>query len=221
MRKIPFVLAILLAAALSLPATGLAQDLAIGVKGGLAITDLDVDAADPADEVDTETSTGLVGGAFLTIGLGERFFVQPEVLYSQKGAEFSDPVEGFTAELELDYIEVPVLFGVRFPLVGSPIEPRIFAGPAVAFEASCDVSGDEGGVSVNLDCDEFGIDTKSTDFGVLGGAGVNIGVGGFDIVLDARYVLGLADLDDTTGSEDDVKNRAFQFMGGVAFPLGL
>ncbi|MFO7587652.1 MAG: porin family protein [Gemmatimonadota bacterium] len=213
MRRFTFVLSLVAGLALLAPRTSSAQvAIDLGVKGGLAISDLDVE-----DDEGIDSRTGLVGGGFATFGIGNNFFIQPELLYSMKGAK--GDVEGVDATFKLDYFEIPVLFGARFPIANSPIEPRVFAGPAVAFEMSCKIDGEEGGVSVSVDCEDLGLDTKSVDFGVAFGAGFGYALEKLSIIVDGRYDLGIANIDDSGFDTGDVKNRAWQFMAGVAFPL--
>jgi hypothetical protein len=40
----------------------------------------------------------------------------------------------------LDWLEIPVLFGMHFG-IGEGFVPPVFAGPAVSFDLSCESSG--------------------------------------------------------------------------------
>jgi hypothetical protein len=51
---------------------------------------------------------------------------------------------------------------------------------------------------------------------MLFGAGFDLNMGKVDLVFDARYDLGLTDALELGNS----KMSAFQFLAGVAFPLG-
>ncbi len=202
-------LAALFVGALSIaPARLLAQDVILGVKGGINIADLHVTGADLGD---TSTRTGLVGGVFAELGLGSVFAIRPEGLYSQKG--FSETDTGIDADLKVDYIEVPLLLAARFGQ--SSVRPVVFAGPVVGFEASCKLEGSSGGVSVSADCADQDVDTESTDFGVAFGGGVEVDAGGVVLLLDGRYTLGLRDIDAMNGSE--AKNRVWSVMAGLGF----
>ncbi len=208
--------AVLLAIALA-PATLWAQDagttMDLGVKVGVNLATLNGQGESPGRR------TGIIGGAHLTISLpnNSMFYFQPELLYSQKG--FSESVEGNSATLALDYIDLPVLVGVKFDNGGS-VTPRIFAGPQASFKMSCKLKGDAGGDSASIDCGSELIgevfDAKSVLFDLLFGAGVDFDMGSIDIVFDARYDLGLTDALDL----GDSKMSAWQFLAGVAFPLG-
>ena len=199
-----------------LPGSVAAQDVLIGLKGGInsATVSFDPEEAD----LETSSTTGLVAGLFAEFGISDMFAIRPEGLYSGKGVEGT---QGTTAiELELTYIEVPVLLVARLGSVSSAFRPLLFAGPVIAFESSCDISAHDDGLDVESPCDEFdeGIDTNGTDFGATFGAGLEYDLGGFFLLGDARYTLGFSDLDADDASS--AKNRAWSFMGGIGIGVG-
>ncbi len=207
--------AVPLVAALALVGELGAQDLTIGLKGGLNVANV---SADQIELVDTDSRTAFVGGGFLTIGLGERFAIQPEVLYAQKG--FSVGALGTRASVDLDYFDIPVLLKVNLVQPTQQVRPVVFAGPFIAFETSCSVSGEVGGIGGSTDCDVALGARETTDAGIAFGAGVDIAATqGLLILLDARYNLGLVNLDSEAGS-DSVKSRVWSFMAGFGIPLG-
>lgn len=213
MKTLRFGFALLLVAAILTPAESSAQTV-IGVKGGIGIASLSLSES----SVDFDSRTTFTGGGFATFGLGETFFLQPEVLYAPKGAK--GDIEGVSATFALDYIEVPLLVGAGFNVGSGSIQPRVFAGPSVGFEIGCDVSGSEGGTSVSFSCSELELETKSVDFGLVFGAGVAFPLGSVELIIDGRYDLGLTNVNDTDGDDESLKNRAWQFMAGVGFPIG-
>lgn len=212
-RSLWVVVACLFAVSLAAPQAS-AQGIKLGVKGGVNIADFGGSDADSLGS--TKSKAGFVGGAFAEFMIGDMFAIQPEVLYSQKGIKAEEA--GATAKLKLDYIEVPVLFKVNIPIEGSKVRPSVYAGPAVAFKASCKVSGSVGGVDVDVDCDDPLIDlpVKSTDFGVAFGGGIAFDVGGAEVGIDVRYTLGLTKIDDDP-DPFDIKNRVISIMGTVGF----
>lgn len=212
MKTLRFGLALFAAAAIGIPSQ-LGAQTTLGVKGGIGITDLSFESS----EGGLSSRTTFTGGGFAQFMLGEQFFIQPEVLYAPKGAKESE--FGAEVTIGLDYIEIPLLFGAEFG-VGQGLTPRVFAGPSVAFEVSCKLSGEFEGISASADCSEEEIETKSVDFGLVFGAGLGIPVGGFEIIIDGRYDLGLTNINDSDLDDGSVKNRAWQFMAGVGFPVG-
>jgi hypothetical protein len=199
-----------------LPTTLLAQEggvgLDLGIKAGVNLATLSTEGDTPGRR------TGFIGGAHLTISLpGSMFYFQPELLYSMKG--FSESLDSESATLALDYVDIPLLVGLRFDTGGS-VTPRVFLGPQASINTSCKLKGEQGGANASIDCDseligEFFV-ANSVLFDLLFGAGLDIAMGKVDIVFDARYDLGLTDALDLASS----KMSAFQFLAGVAFPLG-
>jgi hypothetical protein len=220
MRRATTLLAMACLAGLA-PANASGQEITIGVKGGLNVSNLSVDAPeDPEFAFDSQTDF-LVGG-FAQIGIGSKFALQPEVFYSQSGAKTKndDPA----IKLNLNYIRVPLLLMARLSSRESPMYPILYAGPQVAFETRCQVTAEEDGVSVGVDCDSQELDdalrTKTTDFGLVFGGGLEILYSRLTVQLDARYNLGLTNLNDAEdASEVSVKSRGWSFMLGLGIPI--
>jgi hypothetical protein len=105
-----------------------------------------------------------------------------------------------------------VLFGAAFPLSNSALKPMVFAGPALGINLSCDDDG--------FDC---GDEIKSTDFSLVFGGRIEYALSSITLYLDGRYNLGLTDVVDVEETELfdlSAKNRTWQFMAGVGFPVG-
>ncbi|HAD82629.1 MAG: hypothetical protein A2509_01110 [Candidatus Edwardsbacteria bacterium RIFOXYD12_FULL_50_11] len=197
MRKTTIVLlALITALVFGLPQYCSAQGLSLGIKGGVNMAKFT-----GADAGTNSMKTGLVGGAYATIDL---MFVniQPEVLFSQKGATYE--ILGLSIDQNLNYVEIPVL--IKFPL-GKIVVPSIYAGPSFGMLMSADVEG---------------VDVKdavmSSDLGLVFGVDVKTPI---KLTVDARYNLGLM----TTAKEfeflgvtynPDVKNSTISLMVGYA-----
>jgi hypothetical protein len=164
--------------------------------------------SDAASGSGNESKVGFMGGGFVDIGVGGIVSIRPEVAYVQKGAKASSG--GAEIKFKLDYIEVPVLLTVSVPTGGGIVRPELFAGPAVGFRARCR----EANASTSASCADLGVETKSTDFGLMFGAGVAIR----SFMASVRYDLGLIKIDDSADPED-IKNRALLILVGWAFPL--
>ncbi len=203
--------AVLFAASLAVPQAS-AQNIKLGVKGGVNIATIGGSDADSLG--DTKSKVGLVAGAFAEFMVGDIIGIQPEVLYSQKGVKSDDL--GVDAKIKLDYIEVPVLVKVNVPVEGSKVRPSFFVGPAIAFKASCKLQGSSGGTSASIDCEDAGANIKSTDFGATAGGGIAFDVGGAEVGVEVRYTLGFTKIDDDP-DPFDIKNRVFSIMGTVGF----
>lgn len=183
-----------------------AQQNMVGVKGGFISSELS------GDFTDVDSRTGFGFGAFLQVMVAPNFSIQPEALYLSKGASEEDG----DGEVKVNYLQVPVLVQYHLPTPG--VSPRLFAGPSIAFETGCDVEDND--VSASCEEDEF-LNTKSADFGLVFGAGVDIPAGGVVVTLDGRYDMGVTNLSDEAEEVDfDVKNRSWEFFAGVGFPFG-
>lgn len=214
MTRIRHSLIALAIGALLLPAGIAAQSNSlIGVKAGINSSTI---SFSDDDDLDPMSASGFVGGLFAQIGLGDMFAIQPEGLFSSKG--FKADIDDEGAQLRVNYIEIPVLLMARFGEAGG-VRPNVFVGPVLSFESKCELEA-TGSVAFKSDCADVPdepIETKSTDFGATFGAGIVVPVGGFSLVADARYTLGLTDL---TDDDDSAKNRAWSFMGGLAVGIG-
>jgi len=195
--------------ALSAP---LSAQAVLGIHGGVNIANFGGD-----DVEDTDSRTGINLGASVLFSLGEKVGVSLGANYSQMGADLS--VEGISGQFKLDYLEFPLLLRYAFPS-SSNLGVHLYGGGVVGVETKCEIEASEGSVSVTADCDEADLDSKSTQFGLMGGAGVDIGISErVDLVLDVLYNFGLTSIDGSA-EEADVKNRAFIIRAGVAIPLG-
>src|SRR5689334_6026183 len=152
-----------------------AQHVEYGIKGGVNFSNIANDAADN----DADTKTGFHLGGLAHIHLTRAFAVQPEIVYSTQGAEYSD------GKLKLNYINVPILaqymFGDGF---------RLQTGPQVGILTT---SSWKSGHS-EADVDNF----SNADLGWVFGASY---VGHSGLGVDARYNMGLTDVT-KSGSND-------------------
>ncbi len=196
----------------------------VGLRAGLDIARL-------GPEVDTDSKTGLLFGVFVGRDFGERLGIQVELDYSQKGAvtEFLIlDVGGGEATvgdqvIRLDYIELQVPIVYIIPMENKKVKPRIYAGPTLAFEVSCETEFEEpSGNSVAFGCEDeidvgFGPEpaftrTKTLDFGIVLGVGVELGEGAGVFTADIRLDTGLTNINEF--SPPLIKNRALQLLIG-------
>lgn len=190
------------------------QGVRLGLKGGVASSTV---YGDEIEDGEAESLTRFAGGVFMEFGVAPLLSIQPELLLSLKGASTIDKSGGDdSGDVRLSYIEVPVL--AKITLGGAPLRPSIFAGPAVAFNTSCEVEFDAV-PGVDFECgDEEAdvVDRKSTEFSAIFGVGLAQSLGLIDFVVDGRYNVGLSSAFD---SDDAIKNRAFTLLAG--FSIGL
>lgn len=208
-------LVLFIAILLSVPAASLAQTPSFGLKGGLNMADLGGSRI-----VDSDARAGFVVGAFASIPVGSAVAIQPEVVFSRKGAKSAAydydafPQDGDAPPIGVylnektshNYLEVPVLLKLSPSFRGDFVRPVFFAGPSVGFLLGAKEVHD-------TDYEEH---LNTTDFGVIIGGGVELG----RLALDARYNWGLSTIEKDYHASfgnvpGGVKNRAFTVTAGL------
>jgi len=178
---------------------------AVGVQVGYSRTDLALGGSG-----NLTSRQGAITGAYLHFPLGDALAIRPELLFSLKGGSTVSAIAGGDSiDIELAYIELPVLLRASFP-TGS-VRPVLFAGPALAIEIGCDFSFAD---SVRSTCGQATLPAvRSWDFGLVGGGGVEKRLRRATIALEARYTVG------TRSILEGVKltNRAFGLVLAVTF----
>jgi opacity protein-like surface antigen len=183
-----------------------------GIKGGFNLSKFY--SVDPSG-LDQKYLAGFQIGVFKGFNITPTIQIQPELFFIQKGSKVSytfDSVE-VTAKTKISYIEIPLL--LKFNLrAGARVNPYVIAGPYVAFRTTAKEIAEAGGVKEETDIKD---DVKSTDFGLIGGLGLEFKLTDMPkcILVEIRYELGLADI---AKSEDyKAKNSSIVFNVGVGF----
>jgi len=185
-----------------------AQEVRLGAKGGVNFSSFSGDGFDAFDDPEGRTSFHI--GAFAEIPLSERFSIQPEVLYSGQGFDLISREGADDTEVQLDYINVPVMAKV-YIVEGLYAE----AGPQIGFNVKSEIDSDPDDVdSGDVTIDEDVI--NDVDFSVGVGAGYQFNNGLF---LNARYNFGLTDVfnNEDLLIDSDAKNSVFAVSAGYSF----
>jgi hypothetical protein len=183
------VLSLLFLTILSL--TAQAQSIKLGIKGGINYanqtgSDITITTQNYKSEAITNYHIGLLA----EIKLLENFAIQPELLYSTKGASYKYALTEF--KNELGYITIPVL--LKFGLSKSL---SLELGPQAGFLLS---------EKNNVDFK----DSETFEFSAVGGLGLKITK---NLFIQARYGLGLTNA--TKNAE--IKNSVVQVSAGILF----
>jgi len=178
-------------ALLALPQSA-AAGVRFGLKGGANIANVNGNWDDTLG--DWKSTVGFCGGIFIELNFGKILTIQPEVLYTMKGA---DTGEG---KLKFDYIEIPVLLKLRIP-TGS-LHPFVFAGPAFGFSLKALING----VEIS--------DMPAADYSAVIGGGLQLGR---SIHVDVRYTMGLQKLAIPDIDTIDLKNGVLSATLGLTF----
>jgi hypothetical protein len=159
-------------------------------------------------------STGFVGGIFTRFG--RDFYVQPELLFSQKGGTYNVYRDGVTnQEGEIDVrfsnFDVPVLLGVRLADIF-----RINVGPVASFRLTNGKISDSFNAYTGVNSKE--VYNNNVSYGYQAGVGVDFG----RISLDVRYEGNINDVvevrfdNQNTAAKFGRKSNLFQATLGVA-----
>lgn len=179
MKKSIFTLTLVLIGSLAFSQAG----VSIGIKAGPNFSNVN-----STGDINTEGITSFHGGAYANIKLLS-LSIQPEVLISSQGSKVD------TEELNLDYINVPIMLMFNLPL-----GLNVHAGPQFGFLTSVE---DEDGT----DLSEF---YKGSDLSLGLGAGWSMS----KFNVSARYLIGLSDISDIPQSTEELKNNVFQISLG-------
>ncbi|GAB2789946.1 porin family protein [Hymenobacter latericoloratus] len=182
-------------------ATGLAraQSVQVGIKAGPTLATITGDDANDANKY----KAGLNAGVALQFGLAPKNFIalQPEILYSMKGARTENGA--VESKSTLHYIDVPVLLRINAD------GPFFELGPQVGFLVGVKNELKSGAGSVS------GTDKSlynTVDIGGVAGVGYQFGSGPS---LGLRYNMGFTPIyKDVLGNRNKQFNSAFQLQLG-------
>lgn len=170
----------------------------LGVKAGANITKLQ------GKSFTDQFRYGYHLGGFMEIRAGNKFVIQPELLWNQYSTRvdsnykniYQDVFDG-NANVKLNYLSIPLV--VNYKLIGSFLSLQ--AGPqfGILIDNSKTVLQNGG--------EAF----KKGDFSMLGGLQFKLAA----IRVNARYVVGLNNISDLT-DDDKWKSQGFQVSVGLA-----
>jgi hypothetical protein len=163
-----------------------------GIKGGFNMSNLYNGDAD-----DNNILYGFNAGVYATLPVSDFIAIQPEILFTTKGAEleYNNAFATGTGKFKLNYIEVPLLVRVNITR-----NFNIHAGGYASYLVSSKVKGD-GDFSFDEDLDTE--DLNKFDAGLAAGIGVDFS----PISIGLRYNYGLT----TVGKERTVAGTTYTF----------
>lgn len=173
-----------------------AQKFSIGAKAGANINKI------VGKSFSDQFTYGYHLGGFFSVGLGNKFAIQPEVLFNQINVDTSSTfsqVYKFNQvdKVQLKYLSIPILLNYK------PVKfITLQAGPQFSVLMNKSKTLLENGR------DAF----KAGDFSMLAGAQVNIG----HLKIYGRYAIGLNNLNDIDNQE---KWKSQGFQVGLGFTL--
>lgn len=211
MKKSMLVFAVALLLAAFVPQqVAAAVDINFGVKAGVSLAQVKWGS-------DTSASSSLlqpVFGGFVAFNLNKSFAIQPEIYLLMQGGKrtYEDGADIYQTKTFLRYLHFPILAKLRLMKEGK-FTPTLFAGPAVDVLLSAHIKYyTNGTLDGDNDVKQF---LKSTNVGLVFGAGVEHMMDKLRLIFDVRYDMGLTNINNK--GSDTLKLRALMFMVGVGF----
>lgn len=180
-----------------------------GIKAGANLTNMYVD-----DVVDENVKLGLVAGFYAKLPLTTGVSIQPELLYSNKGAKekYNNVLGKGEYRFNLDYIELPVSavfnLGKNF---------NIHGGGYISYLAAVNIKDLHNDGTIDNVKDLNAEDFHRIDYGLLAGLGVDVQ----NFTIGARYNYGLHEIGKPNTLSGNLtknsKNSALSLYLGLAF----
>ena len=169
-----------------------------GIKGGVNFSNLYTEDVD-----DNNVLTSFNAGVFVSMPITSFLAIQPEFLYSRKGAElvYNNAFANGTAKFKLNYIEVPLLLKVNLTK-----NLNVHVGPYFAYLIDADITNESSNGSFDFAENIENDDLNKFDYGLSAGAGFDFG----SIGLGIRYNYGLT----TVGKERSFLGTNYTFPDG-------
>ncbi len=207
-----------------LPIMAIAQS-GYGLRAGLNFADYnpnyELDSMGTSEEAGKHL--GIQAGIFYTISGGGLFSMQPELNFAQKGMRYVDS-GNLLAKRSLNYLEFNFL-GKTTLINSENFQSYIALGPGAAYLLSgSDKTQTSNGI-LKEKIDFSTADLRRLDLSIHAGFGAVVRIG-FEnaLFLEARYSLGLSDLNDLPDSQlpdgyEAVNNRVLGFQIGYIYFL--
>lgn len=159
--------------------------------------------------VSPKSLLGFHAGVIANFGVGDKFIIQPGLLFSQKGAKIDE--NGVTYTDTYNYLDIPIN-GV-YKIDAGSVKILLNAGPSLSYALSGKSKDDSGSTNIEFGSNEG--QAKRLDFGIGFGGGVQFG----SVVASLNYNIGLANIyNPPTGYDMSVKNNVFSIS--VAYLFG-
>ena len=217
-----------------------AQLSGIGIRPGVSLSTYKL-TREYNDVYDAALRPGISMAAFAEINLGNRFTLQPEIAFTQRGVNLSSessiywdgPDFGYPADYQvvdyrqketLNYIDIPVMVEKNFG--GGSVGAYVALGPALSFglngkgreEITVEFPAEDGAVDSSTDRSEYNIEMGSGRYDNYKGFDLSLNAGAGLIFLLENGEISL-DLRYTHGLKnlnvDGLKNR--NFLIGVSY----
>jgi hypothetical protein len=171
-----------------------------GLRAGLNVSNYGGDS-------EMDSRIGFHAGMMMQYHMHPMLILQPELLYTQRGAQDEATILGVKTELKqtLHYVELPIF--LKLGLGEGNLKFQPYLGPELRYLIAAKYKTKVGSAEQTGDIK----DLADLDFGL--GIGLDL-VFNTNMLFGARYSLGLADVADGSA---DVKNNAFMINLGFLY----
>lgn len=182
------------------------ENVSVGPIVGVSVANFRGDVANTF----VDWKPGITVGGFYNYSSKTGFGFSGQVLFTQMGAKTFNKAN----EVNLNYIQVPILATFFFGQYGDRLRPKLFAGPNVDFLVGAkDINGD------NINGPKDNRIFSPVDLGLTFGAGLNYQIWNkIWLNFDVRYGLGLFNV--LRNDNMKLKNSNWGANLGISFPLG-
>ncbi len=208
MKKIILSLAVLASAA---GAANAQTGIKLGIKGGF-----NGSTFSGTNSKGSEYKAGFAAGVFANFGITDNFSIQPEVLYSQKGASIDDvtvngvQLNGTTFKQTLGYLDVPIMFRYNVGADGKGFFIELGPQGSLVLHSKQFTQVGSNKTTDNTSTDQL----NKVLIGYVGGIGYQITSG---LQLGLRYTGDFAQIYKDGNNNPNIHNSVFQFQVGYAF----
>lgn len=188
-----------------------AQTFQVMPKAGLSLSAMNFQNSSYVDE---KIRAGFTAGLAFSVKVTEKFSIQPELLFTQKGANYKRRIMDVTGpeiQTRLHYLEIPVM--ARYHV------DRFYLGAGPAFNLALGGKSKVCGTETDIKFGDGVNELRRTDVTLLFGGGAMFPLGKGNLVLDVRYGVGLSDIDNVSGSNDRTRNNHIAVTVGYALPV--
>jgi hypothetical protein len=203
------------------------SQLRIGAHLGFNLADADYSNSSYS-KTGVESKIGFIGGGLLEYKLSDKFFIQPEFNYVQKGTDLtplSGLLYGVTAgpylvsdpdsreAVTLNYFEIPLLLKMKFG--EKNLKPYALLGPSLGF-AMMEKEEYTFSIDPSWNSSHNHIDSVKADFGLVLGGGVEYDLDEkTSLFANLRYSLGLSDI--SKFYNVSYKTRGLELLVGITY----
>ena len=150
--------------------------------------------------------------------------ISPEYFYAGENSLLADKIVNTT--IVSNQISIPLLLSYVFPESPKGVLARIYGGGDVSFNIKTNAlntykASFNGSDIYPTKFESMGNRVAKNDFGAIIGSGLSIGDGPIIYTLDARYRIGLSNINETNSTYIDgtLKRNTFSIMFGVMYKL--